>query len=137
MTTALELITKYTPFYPEAKPCFSGKYHIGYWLDNYEDGSPVKKGDTISEEKAKQVLQSHLNKIKLPEGNWNNNQKEALKSLIYYLYDAWSDSDIKKYIESGDFSQARIEWEKIRDGEIFENIKPWKQDEINLFFGEN
>ena len=106
-------------------------------MDNYEDGSPVKKGDTISEEKAKQVLQSHLNKIKLPEGNWNNNQKEALKSLIYYLYDAWSDSDIKKYIESGDFSQARIEWEKIRDGEIFENIKPWKQDEINLFFGEN
>ena len=82
-------------------------------------------------------LHNRFYKIKLPEGNWNNNQKEALKSLIYYLYDAWSDSDIKKYIESGDFSQARIEWEKIRDGEIFENIKPWKQDEINLFFGEN
>ena len=49
MTTALELITKYTPFYPEAKPCFSGKYHIGYWLDNYEDGSPVQKGDTIDD----------------------------------------------------------------------------------------
>lgn len=137
MTTAFELITKYTPFYPEAKPCFDGKYHIGYWFDVYENGSPVQKGDIISEYKAKQLLKSYLDKIKLPEGNWNDNQKEALKSLIYYLYDAWNESDIKKYIESGDFSQARIEWEKIRDGEIFENIKPWKQDEINLFFGEN
>lgn len=136
MTTALDLIIKYTPFYPEAKPCITGHYYIGYWFNAYEEGLPVQKGDTITKERAKEVLEYHLSDLELPSGDWNDKQKEALKSLIYYMQYSWEDSPIKKALESGDLKAVRFEWEKIRDGVPYVEGRPWKQDEINLFFGE-
>ena len=49
---------------------------------------------------------------------------------------AWDESEIKKAIDKKDYLSVREEWEKLRDTEVFENNKPWKQEEINLFFGE-
>lgn len=136
MITAFDLITKYTPFYYYATPCLNGNYYIGYWMDTYQDNSKVKKGDIITEEAAKELLQFYLDNIELPEGTWNNNQEEALKSLIYYMQFAWNESEIKKALDKKDYLTVREEWEKLRDNEIFENNKPWKQEEIDLFFGE-
>jgi hypothetical protein len=136
MITAFDLIVKYTPFYYYATPCLNGNYYIGYWMDAYKDGTKVKKDDTISEQDAQELLKFYLNKIELPEGSWTDNQKEALKSLIYYMQFAWDESEIKKAIDKKDYLSVREEWEKLRDTEVFENNKPWKQEEINLFFGE-
>lgn len=136
MITAFDLIVKYTPFYYYATPCLNGNYYIGYWMDTYQDNSKVKKGDTITEEAAKELLKFYLNKIELPEGSWTDNQEEALKSLIYYMQFAWNESEIKKALDKKDYLTVREEWEKLRDNEIFENNKPWKQEEIDLFFGE-
>lgn len=136
MITAFDLIVKYTPFYYCATPCLNGNYYIGYWMDAYKDGTKVKKDDTISEQDAQELLKFYLNKIELPEGSWTDNQKEALKSLIYYMQFAWDESEIKKAIDKKDYLSVREEWEKLRDTEVFENNKPWKQEEINLFFGE-
>ena len=136
MITAFDLIVKYPPFYYYATPCLNGNYYIGYWMDAYKDGTKVKKDDTISEQDAQELLKFYLNKIELPEGSWTDNQKEALKSLIYYMQFAWDESEIKKAIDKKDYLSVREEWEKLRDTEVFENNKPWKQEEINLFFGE-
>lgn len=136
MATAFDMIIKYTPLYKEARWCVCGDFYIGYWCNKYSDGSSVREGDTITEKAAKRLLQNELEKIIIPDGNWNDNQKEALKSLIYYLQHAWDESKIKKAIEDGNLKDAKKLWFEIKDS-AQENLKPWKQEEIDLFFGED
>lgn len=136
MITASNLIIKYTPFCEKATLCLTGKYHIGYWFDVYPDGRPVAENDTISKEDAQTMLEEYLSKLELPSGEWTENQKEALKSLMYYMQDTWADEDIKQDLEDKNFAAVRKKWELIRDNGPFSGVKQWKQEEINLFFGE-
>ncbi len=70
-----------------AYKCLMGVWSIGYGTTKYPDGTKVKEGDTITQEQADYFLEDYMTKEVLPQlsqYDWlNNNQTEALSSLIY------------------------------------------------------
>jgi lysozyme len=83
-----ELIKKYEGFSSKAYKCPKGVMTIGYGNTTWEDGRPVKAGETITQSHALKLLDIYVKKEvdpvfeKLPY--WlTDGQKDALRSLIY------------------------------------------------------
>lgn len=83
-----ELIKKYEGFSNKAYKCPKGVMTIGYGNTTWEDGRPVKAGETITQSHALKLLEIYIKKEvdpvfeKLPY--WlTDGQKDALRSLIY------------------------------------------------------
>ncbi len=132
---AENLIKKYTPVYLKAHPCLCGYWVISYWLRFYPDsGKAVQPGDEMTLDEADELLRQHLDKLELPErrwlpnGEWPNNQREALKSIMHYLQEDWAGSELKHALEAGDWAVAKELWLNL-------GMPEWRQEEVELFFG--
>jgi len=85
-----EIIKRYESFHPLAYYCPAHKLTIGYGTTVYPDGTPVKKGDMITEKKAQEYLEDYIEKNikpiykRIPYG-LTDNQERALESLIYNI----------------------------------------------------
>lgn len=73
------------------KPLKSDRWTIGYGSTYYEDGTPVKEGDTITEETANQLCDNSIDKVarelsqrRIPT-TVTQNQFDALVSLVYNI----------------------------------------------------
>lgn len=83
-----EIIKRYEGFRPLAYKCPAGVWTIGYGTTVYPDGTPVKKGDQITEERAEAYLNDYLIKnvrplfAKIPY-TLTQNQEDAICSLVY------------------------------------------------------
>lgn len=130
---AWDLLNKGKP-----KPSNWGEpWTIGYGTTFYEDGKKVSKGDVITKERAEQLLKWYCeNKIKLPAGNFTDNQKEALYSLIYNIGQRDFDrSSCKKGIESKDWALASRNWDWVKAGGIvLKGLEKRREEERKLFF---
>lgn len=132
------LIKKWEGLHLEAYICPAGKPTIGWGNTTYENGRSVQIGDKITQERAEQLLDWYCSTITLPKGNFTENQKEALYSLIYNIGQAaFNKSNCKKAIEAGDFTTAKKNWDWIRsNGKVLPGLVNRRKEEKRLFFGE-
>lgn len=134
-----ELIKKFEGFSPVAYYCQAHKLTIGYGTTEYPDGKPVKKGDTITEEKAEALLNDYLIKNvrpKIADLRLKPNQQEALESLIYNIgWGAFSKSSCYKAIKNKDWESVFKNWDWIKGGGKFLlGLAKRRAEELDLFF---
>jgi len=120
-----DLIKKYEGCELTAYKCPAGKWTIGYGTTIYEDGTPVKEGDKITQARAEQLLDAYLNSEVYPRLSGvtlTDNQKQALASLIYNIgWSAFSKSQCWKAIKAQDWPEVFYNWDWIKA-----NRKPMK-----------
>jgi len=116
MRTGKALIKKWEGLRLDAYLC--QKWTIGYGATFYEDGSKVKRGDKITNERAEALLNYHYdlfeNDVKLYlKVAVNENQLGALVSFAYNLgVGNLQKSTLLRLINSGKFEQAAEEFDK-------------------------
>ena len=133
----VDLIKESEGFRAEAYKCPAGVISIGYGSTHYQDGTPVKEGDTITREKAEELLHWYCNtQIKYPRKDLSDNQKSALCSLIYNIGQyAFDKSKCKKAIVAGDWAEAHRQWDWVTaNGKILPGLVIRRQKEKELFF---
>lgn len=135
------LIKKHEGFSESAYKCPAGIWTIGYGNTKWEDGTPVKKGDTITKEKAEALLNHYLiNNVrpKIADLQLTERQCEALESLIYNIgWTAFSRSKCYKAIKAKDWGTAFNNWDWISGGgKVLKGLIKRRAEEIALFFTE-
>lgn len=131
------LIKEFEGFREKAYKCPAGIWTIGYGSTFYEDGAKVAEGDTITKEKAENLVKWYCeNKITLPHGDFSENQKEALFSLIYNIGQAaFNKSNCKKFIEEKNWKKAYESWDWVKaGGEVLSGLVKRRNKERKLFF---
>ena len=133
----VDLIKESEGYREEAYQCSAGKWTIGYGNTFYQDGTPVKEGDTITRDKAEELLYWYCNThVKYPRKDLTENQKSALCSLIFNIgQPAFDRSKCKKAIERGDWVEAYRQWDWVTaKGRILPGLVIRRQKEKRLFF---
>lgn len=103
----------------------AGIWTIGYGTTHYPDGTPVKDGDTCTQEEAQQYLLAHINGIILG-AQLTQPQFDACLSFAYNAgIGAWNTSSLKKAILSGagadEINDDFCKWDKAHiDGQLVE-----------------
>jgi len=135
----LDLIKKYEGCELEAYKCPAGIWTIGFGSTFYEDGTKIKEGDTITQERAESLLQWYCTKkIKLPNTSLNNGQIEAIYSLIYNIgQGAFDKSSLKKAIENRDLYNIFNNWNWIKaGGQTYRGLCKRRSHELYLFMSD-
>ena len=133
------LISKYEGFRENAYLCPGGVWTVGYGSTIWPDGTPVKKGDTITKDKAEALLVDYLNKNVRPRIeplNLKPEQEYALESLIYNIgWGAFSRSKCYKAIKEKDWATVYANWDWIRaNGKVLNGLIKRRAEEKALFF---
>ena len=136
-----ELIKRYEGYSEKAYKCPAGIWTIGYGNTTWEDGTPVKKGDTITKEKAEALLNNYLIKNvrpKIADLKLTAYQNEALESLIYNIgWSAFAKSKCYKAIKNKDWGTAFNNWDWISaGGKALNGLIKRRAEEIAMFFTE-
>lgn len=133
-----ELIKQFEGFKDTAYKCSAGVWTIGYGTTEYIDGQKVKEGDYMSPLQAESYLDYYVKyKIKLPTGEWNKNQIEALQSLIYNIgQEAFDKSTLKKALEEYDVDEIKKQWRRWTKagGKELKGLVKRREAELALFF---
>lgn len=133
----MELIIDEEKFRADAYLCPAGVWTIGYGNTFYKDGSPVKKGDKITEKEAYDLMDWYCkNYIFFPKGDFNDDQKKALCSLIYNIGQrAFNRSMCRRAIEAKDWKTAYENWNWIyTNGKVLNGLVKRRKRERDLFF---
>lgn len=134
----IKLIKEFEGFRAEPYICPAGVPTIGYGTTFYDNGIRVRLTDKpITEERASYLLEWYCKtQIKLPKGDFNDNQKAALYSLIYNIGSAAFDkSKCKKAIEEKRWQDAFNEWSWVyANGKISKGLVRRRNREKALFF---
>ncbi|WP_319205630.1 lysozyme [uncultured Ilyobacter sp.] len=102
----------------EAYLCPAGKWTIGYGSTLYEDGSKVKEGDSITKERAENLMINLLSKYekdvkKLIKVQLDDNQFSALVDFTYNVGTGnFRNSTLLRKINSGEMVGASKEFER-------------------------
>lgn len=131
-----ELIKKYESCRLTAYKCPAGVWTIGYGTTVYPNKQPVREGDRISRAEAEAFLTMYIKQnIKLPTG-LNQNQQEALTSLIYNIgQGAFDRSSLKKAIIAQDWKAVYKNWDWVTGGGKFlRGLAKRRAEELLLFF---
>ncbi len=124
----------------------AGIWTIGYGTIQYEDGTPVKKGDVINEDQAEHLLQFEIFKKTKKLNQFlpvlNQNQFDACTSLAYNIgVNGFEGSTACKKIKSNPcdetIKQSWILWNKARVDGVLTEIKGLtkrRQKEVELYF---
>jgi lysozyme len=93
----IELIKKFEGCRLKAYKCSAGVPTIGYGNTYYENGDKVKIGDTITLERAEQLLKELVKKYYHQHENITQNQFNAITSFCYNVGNAnYNKSTLKK-----------------------------------------
>lgn len=112
-----ELIKKFEGYSSKAYVCPKGVLTIGYGNTTWEDGTPIKFGDTIDRKRAEKLLTEYIKKEvdpvfkKIPY-SLTDAQKDALRSLIYnWNLSGFLKSKLYKAICAKDLSEICRQWD--------------------------
>jgi len=147
LSHAVNLIRKYEGFNEKAYPdphTGDEPYTIGYGTQFYPDGSPVKKGQCCTKEKALEylfhelsVIENQLLKLNL---GLDGSMHQALVSFVHSVgWDAFLYSSVIDCIEAEDFSGATGEmgkWIFDEYHKVIGGLLDRRREEINLFLQE-
>jgi lysozyme len=126
----LDLLVLNEGFKPYAYPCSRGRMTIGYgstW--NYDEQRPVKEGDSITKEKAKEWKDLAVDDIEgwINSRGWDLNQAQfdALVNLIYNIGPgAFRRTKAYYYIGTGNWRNVKASWLSIN--------KVWSEEKKRL-----
>lgn len=118
-------------------------YSIGYGAQTYENGQPVKVGDTITQQRAEQLLAFHVSKFAAAVNQYinvalNQNQFDALVSFCYNVgISAFSTSTLAKIVNKtpNDFDSISREfrrWNK-SNGVVLQGLIDRREQEILVY----
>lgn len=135
-----DIIKRYEGFRPLAYKCPAGVWTIGYGTTVYPDGTPVKKGDQITEERAEAYLNDYLIKnvrplfAKIPY-TLTQNQEDAICSLVYNVgKGAFLKSKLFKAICEKNYEQIFKNWDWIKaGGVVMKGLVKRRAEELCLF----
>lgn len=134
----VELIEKYEGFRAQAYKCPAGLWTVGYGTTVYPDGTPVKKGDTVTKAKAEAYLIDYLNKkvrpylkgLKLKAG-----QQAAIESIVYNVGPNFFRSKCFAAIKEKDWGTVYNNWDWIKGGgKVLPGLIKRRSEELYLFF---
>ena len=143
-SAALNIIRKYEGFNEKAyaDPTTGAEpYTIGYGSQFYPDGSPVKKGQCCSKQKALEYLFHEVNVIdtqllKLNLG-LDDSMRQALVSFVHSIgWEPFLYSRVIDAIEHEDFCGATVEigrWIFNEDHKVVGGLLDRRREEISLF----
>lgn len=132
------LIEKYEGFRAQAYKCPVGLWTVGYGTTVYPDGTPVKKGDTVTKAKAEAYLVDYLNKkvrpylkgLKLKAG-----QQAAIESIVYNVGNGFFRSKCFTAIKEKDWGTVYNNWDWIKGGgKVLPGLIKRRSEELYLFF---
>lgn len=147
LSGAINLIRKYEGFNEKAyaDPITGGEpYTIGFGTQFYPDGSPVKRGQRCTREKALEYLFHEINVIDNQLAKLNlgldNSMRQALISFVHSVgWDPFLYSHVIDCIEAEDFCGATQEigkWIFDEDHNVIGGLLDRRREEINLFLQE-
>jgi lysozyme len=137
---AHDLIKNLEGFRPEAY-VKADQWLIGYGFAQYPSGAMPKAGDTISRERADEILVHEVNKIsnyiaKLIQAPVSQNQFDALVSFAYSVgVGRFRDSTLLRKLNSEDYEATAQEfkrWVHI-NGEVSPGLVKRRERELGLF----
>jgi len=142
-----ELIKEFEGCKLESYKCSAGVWTIGYGSTFYEDGTPVKEGEKITQERADELFQrtlvSYVNCVLkgLGKTKVNQNQFDAMVSLTYNIgCGNFKKSSVlsKTNINPKDASIANsfLLWNKA-GGKVIKGLTRRREAEAELFFTVN
>lgn len=140
MINGVDVIKKYEGFRSQAYKCPAGVWTIGYGSTTFADGTPVKKGDEISEETAEGLLVDYLNKNVRPHieelGLKSDTQIAAVESLVYNIgWPSFSKSKCCKAIKEKDWETVFKNWDWNKaSGKFMTGLAKRRTEEMYLFF---
>lgn len=134
-----QLIRKYEGFRATAYKCPAGVWTIGYGSTKWEDGTPVKKGDTITQEKAEGLLNDYLIRYvrpKIADLNLKPYQQEAIESLCYNIgVNAFLRSKCYKALKAKDWATFIKEYDWFKaGGKVLNGLVKRRTEELYYFF---
>ena len=113
---------------------------IGYGTTFYENGSSVKQGETITKERAEQLVRwfiqtQVIDKVSTYSTLKKTTEKRALLNLIYNIgYVKFNKSKLKQHIESGNIEGIFKEWNWIyANGRAMKGLAKRRAEELALF----
>lgn len=147
LSRAINLIRKYEGFNEKAyaDPHTGAEpYTIGFGTQFYPDGSPVKKGQRCSQEKALEYLFHEVNVIESQllclNLGLDDSMRQALVSFIHSIgWESFLYSRIIDCLEIEDFSGATEEigrWIFDQDHKVIGGLLDRRREEMNLFLQE-
>lgn len=133
-----DLIKKWEGCKLTAYKCPAGVWTCGFGNTTYEDGTPVKEGDKITQARAEQMLTAYLEK----EVYWHlerigltDNQISAVSSLIYNVgWGSFSRSKCWKAMKEKDWGEVYNNWDWIKaNGKVMKGLIKRRSEELALF----
>lgn len=139
----MDLIKKYEGFSEFAYRCPAGVWTIGFGSTFWSDGTPVKEGDTITEQMAEALLNDYLIKnvypiwSKIPY-SLTEKQKEAICSLCYNVgVNSFLNSNLFKAICEKDIAGIFKNWDWIKaGGKVLKGLAKRRSEELFLFLSD-
>lgn len=141
----INLIKKYEGLSLQSYLCPANVFTIGWGNTYYENGKKVQEGETITEERAEELLMFVIRGIEINVENilqnnhapqLNSNQFSALISFVYNIGEgAFKKSTLLKKIVAGDFEAAANQfprWNRA-GGRVLAGLTKRRKDERNLF----
>lgn len=142
----LELVKEFEGFREEAYQDSGGIWTCGYGSTRHIDGTPVKKGDTMTEQVASDTLFHYLSAAEAAVEcatedadrayQLNENQFSALVSFVYNVGDgAFESSTMLKLINESKFTEAAeqfVRWNKCK-GKVVDGLTRRRLAEKELF----
>lgn len=134
-----DLIKRYEGFQEEAYKCPAGVWTIGYGSTKWEDGSPIKKGQRITRDKAEGLLNDYLIRYvrpRLSDLKLNASQKAAIESLCYNIgINSFLRSKCYKALKEQDWPTFIREYDWIKaNGKVLKGLIKRRTEELYLFF---
>ena len=138
-----ELIKQFEGCKLVAYQCSAGRWTIGYGNTFFEDGTPVKPGDRITQERAEKLLDIILKDFsdrveKTIKTILTDNQKSALLSFTYNvgIANLQKSTLLKKVNYNPNDPTIRLEfmkWNKA-SGKVLNGLTRRREAEANLYF---
>lgn len=138
----LELVKKFEGFYEDAYLCPAKVWTIGYGTTKYSDGTPVKKGDKLSKDKATVLLEKQVNEHASTIEKYiavalTQNQFDALASFQYNLGKdiLKKDKALLGYINKKDWQNTTrvMKLYNKAGGKVLAGLVKRRQAEVDLF----
>lgn len=127
--------------YPDPGSRDGTPWTIGWGATSYEDGSPVRKGDTITAERADALFEHHVGLTEKALAKYvtaplSQNQYDALVSFVYNVgAGAFANSTMLKKLNAGDYAGATAEFDRWvhNDGKVLGGLVDRRKREQALF----
>lgn len=136
----VDLIKKWEGFRAKAYRCPAGVVTIGYGSTTWEDGRPIKMGETITQQKAEALLIDWLNKNvrpKLTGMKLKPGQQAAIESIVYNVGVGFFRSNCFAGIREKDWGKVYNNWDWIKaGGKVLPGLIKRRAEELALFFKE-